>query len=167
MTADNTITITLDDVLGPDGLDGAWEEMTRKLTDRVVSKFTHVEDGRSFHKACIDAITTAVQERIAARIDAMMDDPIQPTNGYGEPSGPATTLKAMIASAIDAAATEKVDTQGRPDRHGATRIEHAMREITGGEVQKAVRAEVVKLKQEAKQKISEQIAKAITASIQA
>ena len=165
---DNTITITLDDVLGPDGLDGAWEGMISKLADKVDSKFLHSDIGKSFHKVCIEAINKAVQEKIEERLQVIMANPIQLTDNYGQPKGDPTTFNAMIGDAVDASMTSKVDYQGQFRRDGQqTLFEHALRNVARAGLKEAVIDEVRKVNVEAKAAVAKEVANAINKVLKA
>jgi hypothetical protein len=167
MTDENTnsIKITLDDVLGPDGLEGAWEGMVRRLSDRVESKFLHSDAGRSFHSVCVEAINSAVETRVMQRLEALMSNPIQITDGYGDPKGDPTTFNEMIGKAVDEAMTIKTDAHGRCDRHGKTILSRALSEVARSELTKAVNAEVKKVHDQAKQRVATEVAAAIAKAI--
>jgi hypothetical protein len=162
---ENTITITLEDVTGPDGLDGAWEAMVRGLVDRAESKFLHSDAGKSFHAVAVAAINEAVQTRIAQRLDAAMNDPIQLTNNYGQPTGEPTTLHEMIGDAVKASMSEPVDVHGKPDRHGKTRLARAIQQVAGNTLRDAVRKEISALQDSAKKAVASEIAAAIARQI--
>ena len=171
MTSENIITISLDDVLGPDGLEGAWESMTRKLADSAASKFLHSEGGKSFHSACVGAIDEAIRTKVAAEIEDRINRPIQQTNNYGEPIGEKTTFNEMIGKAVDDAFTTKVDLYGKrahPNNRGMfdkTVIEHALQRVALEGIEKEVYKAVAKVREDAKAAVATEIAKAVAKAV--
>lgn len=168
---DNTITISLDDVLGPDGLEGAWEGMVTKLCERAESRFLHSDAGMSFHKAAVEAINAAVSDKISKKIEEIMQKPIQKTDGYGCPIGEPETFEAMIGDAVTRAMETTVDLYGklkpgqRSGMHDLTLFEYSLQRVALVGVEKAVIAEAKKVNAEAKAAITKEIAKAIAKTI--
>ncbi|MCB1429595.1 MAG: hypothetical protein KDJ66_10805 [Nitratireductor sp.] len=162
----NTITITLDDVLGPDGLEGAWEGMVQKLANAAEGKFLHAENGKSFHAACVDAINEAVTTKIAAKIEEKMKKPIQLTDRWGTAQGEPTTFNALIGQAVENAMSTKVDIYGRPKSDGKrTLLEHALGVVALEGLQKAVTDEVRKVNAMAKEAVAKEVANAIAKTL--
>jgi hypothetical protein len=162
----NAITITLDDVLGPDGLDGAWNAMVRRLGDSVEAKFLHSDTGKkSFHAVAVDAINDAVSTRIAQKIEQLIAAPIQMTDNYGNPNGNVTTFDQMIGDTISAAMSQKVDSMGRANNSGKTLFQKALSEVAFAGLSEAVRKETRKVNEQAKAAVAQEVAKAIAKSI--
>lgn len=165
---DNAIQITLDDVLGPDGLEGAWEGMVAKLARRAEDRFSHAESGKSFHKAAVDAINAAVAGKLAERIERLMDQPIQRTDNWGAAKGEPVTFNQMIGEAVESAMTARVDALGKHDPRGSlTMFEYALRNIALVGLDKAIRDEARKVNADAKAAVSKQIAASIAATLKA
>lgn len=170
--SDNTITITLDDVLGPDGLEGAWDGMVAKLTERAESEFLHSDAGKSFHAVAVGAINKAVEGKIAERLEVLISKPIQKTDTYGNPVGEPTSFDAMIGEAVDRALTSHVDLYGKPKPYGSSKgmhdltlFEYALRRVALEGLDKEVRAAARKVNQDAKAAVAKEVAKAIAATI--
>ena len=166
---DNVITIELDDILGPDGLDGAWDAVIRKLTERVENKFMYSEAGKNFHKTCMEVINSAVRDRLMSKIEERMTAPIQKTDSYGNPMGEATTFDQLIGQAVENALTAQVDASGSLV-HGSrlakrTLLEHAISQVAAKELRHAVTEEVKKVNAEAKAAVAKKVAEAIAAAI--
>lgn len=169
---DNTITITMDDVLGPDGLEGAWDGMVRGLVDRAESRFLHSDAGRSFHAAAVEAINKAVEERIAEKVAELMERPIQQTDNYGSPKGEPKTFTQMIGDAVEGAMSQPVDIYGKPrvglrQSGDKTLFEYALQRVALEGLQNAVVAEAKKVNTQAKDAVSKEIAKAVAKTIKA
>ena len=168
---DNVITISLDDVLGPDGLEGAWEGMTKRLADRVESKFMHTDSGKSFHNACVEAINKAVTEKLAEKIEELMSKLIQKTDMYGTPIGEAMTFNSMIGEAVERAMETTVDLYGKPKpgkpsgMHDLTLFEYALKRVAVSGLYDAVVKEAKKVNAEATEAVSKEIAKAIAKTL--
>jgi len=158
---DNTITITLDDVLGPDGLEGAWDAMVRKLTDRAEGKLVHSDAGQSFHKAAVKAIDAAVEERIKEKISDLMEKKIQMTDNYGSPKGDPVTFDQMIGDAIQSIATTKIDGSGRRDRYGKTPLQRALEELAAPQLKIELAKVVKEFRETAKKQMAAAMADAI------
>lgn len=168
---DNTITITLDDVLGGDGLEGAWEGMVQKLTERAESKFTYSDAGKSFHAVAVEAINAAVADKIADKINDLMSRPIQKTDGYGNPIGEPATFDSMIGDAVQRAMETTVDLYGKPkpgkpnSMFDLTLFEYSLQRVALVGIKEAVVAEAQKVNAEAKVAVAKEIAKAIAKTI--
>lgn len=169
--SDNVITISMDDVLGPDGLDGAWEAMVRKLTDRVEGKFLHSDAGKSFHKVAVEAINEAVAGKVAERVDALMAKPIQQTDAYGNPKGEPTTFDQMIGDAVSGAMETTVDLYGKPkpgkpnSMHDLTLFQYALQRIALKGLEGEVRKAAQQVRDDAKKAVATEVAKAIAKTI--
>lgn len=168
---DNTITITLDDILGPGGLEGAWEGMTEKLAKTAEGKFYHAENAKSFHGACVEAINDAVARKISEKIELLMAEPIQKTDRYGSPIGEPKSFNEMIGEAVEQSMETTVDLYGKPKpgkpscMHDLTLFEYALQRVALKEVSEAVIKEAKKVNAEAKKAVSNEIAKAIAKTI--
>ena len=167
----NEITITLDDVLGPDGLEGAWDAMVRKLTDRAESKLLHSDVGRSFHAVAVDAINSAVADKISSAICEMMARPIQKTDSYGNPVGEPATFDGMIGEAVEKAMETTVDLYGKPKpgksngMHDLTLFQYSLQRVALKGLTEAVTTEAKKVNTEAKEAVSKELAKAIAKTL--
>lgn len=165
--SDNTITISLEDVLGPDGLDGAWEGMVSKLVDRAEGKFLHSDAGRSFHKVAVEAINKAVEDRLAAKLEHLLSKPIYRTGVYGEKKGEPTSFDEMLEKAVKDALEVTVDIYGKPSKSSGsqTLVQHALKRVALEGLATAVREEAKKVNQQAKEAVGREVARAIAATI--
>lgn len=165
--SDNTITITLDDILGPDGIEGVWDAMVGRLAERAESKFLHSDAGTelNFHQTVLAAINKAVETKIAARIEMLMTQPIQLTDGYGQPKGDPVTFTEMIGQQVAAAMTVKLDHYGKPSSNGTTLFETAVRHVAIKDLEAAVKAEARKVNASAKEAVAAKIAEAISKTL--
>jgi hypothetical protein len=162
MKDNNTITITLDDLLGPDGLEGAWEAMVRGLVASAESKFVHADTNRNFHKTVVEAIDTAVTKVIANKIEAKMNEPIQMTDRFGRPQGDTTSFEEMIQKAVEDAFSVKVDVYGQPRGNGdRTLLSRALRTVAFEGLDKAVREAVSKVREDAKAAVAKHVAASV------
>jgi len=158
---DNTITITLDDVLGPDGLEGAWDAMVSKLTDRAESKLLHSDAGRSFHDVAVKAINAAVEDRLKEKINELMQKPVQMTDNYGSPMGDPVTFDQMVGDAIQSIATTKIDGSGRRDNYGKTPLQRALEELAAPQLKIELSKVVKEFRDTAKKQMAAAMADAI------
>lgn len=131
-------------------------------------------------RAAADKID-ALMERIVAEkatpiIEMLLDNPLQPTDAFGNPTGEKTSLNALLAQRVSSWANDLVDRDGKPKmRDGynnssvAPRIDWALGQIVNGELKKLVDAEVTKivgtLKAAATQNIAKQIAEKISSLV--
>lgn len=167
--SDNTITITLDDLTGPDGLDGAYQSMVNRLADIAVSKMSGGH-AQSFHAACVEAINAAVTGKIAARIEELMSKPIPTTDRFGNVQGEPTTFDQMIAEAVEGALTKKVDIYGKPrigrgESGDKTLFQYALSEVATAGLRTEVFKAVKQVNADAKAAVSQEVAKQIQAAL--
>jgi|SRR5579859_2149680 len=123
-----------------------------------------------------DLIGQIVTEKATKVIEGLLENPLQPTDAFGNPVGEKTSLNALLAARVSSWASDIVDRDGKPKmRDGynstsvASRIDWALGQIVSGEMKKLVDVEVTKivgtLKAAATQNIAKQIAEKISSLV--
>lgn len=105
------IVLTLDTSVGYD-----YDDEPISLGDKVVNKLVRnlTEKFEAQAKAQLNAaLAVAIEAKATELVDAAIEQPFQKTNNWGEPTGPATTLRDLIDEKIKAFLTARVDSYPR------------------------------------------------------
>ena len=151
------------------------EQVTGQVARQILERTGYDRRG-NFEQLVADSIESLVDAKLARIADeaiaAILEKPLQPTDGYGNPVGAKTTLQAIITRRVESWANENVDHEGRTvtrdsfHSQKASRLEWLLGRIIGGDLQTAVRAEtdkiVATLKAGATNAIAKQIAEKIS-----
>lgn len=114
------------------------------LADRVDSKALS-ELTTDARRLATTTQAEVIREVMTERVTKLLDETVQPTDGFGQPKGEPTTLRARISEGIDKALTEQVTNPwGKGGRSGydaprATIVEWAISAHVQNEVSKAVK----------------------------
>lgn len=151
---------------------------SEQIAGEVARQITRPYDSRGFLEkiasgALQDRIAEIIHERVTPLINEILDRPMQPTDGFGNPVGEPTTLQGFVAARVNAWANDLVDREGRiakPERYGASnvqpRITWELAELVNSGLKKAVDVEVKnivsQLKADATKVIAVQIAEKIS-----
>lgn len=129
-------------------------------------------------RAAVEAIQKQLVDGVKARIDAEIQQTVRTkleeglalTNGYGEPTGKTTTLRALIVERAEKWLTEKVDSRGEARGYGdntfprlqwfiAQQVDAAMKGAIKTSIDAAVAEVKGKLQEGAKALLAEGMAK--------
>lgn len=105
------IVLTMDTTVGYDHDDDPIS-LGDKVINRLVSNLTAKFADQA--KAQLNAaLAVAIEAKATELVDAAIEQPFQKTNTWGEPIGPATTLRELIDEKIKAFLTARVDSYPR------------------------------------------------------
>lgn len=119
-------------------------------------------------------IEKIVEEKARPMIEGLLAEPLQPTDGFGNPVGEKTTLHGLLAHHVTQWATVPVKADGRASKGSAyekvaPRIDWMVGQIVSRDMKSAVDSEVKRLsdrmKGDAAKIIAQQIAGKIAATI--
>lgn len=105
------IVLTLDTNVGYD-----YNDEPISLGDKVIAKLVRnlTDKFEAQAKSQLNAaLAVAIEAKATELVDAAIEQPFQKTNTWGEPTGPATTLRELIDEKIKAFLTARVDSYPR------------------------------------------------------
>lgn len=159
------ITVTVDDVtldaLVHEGYDGDGWTVGQEIARQALKKLTADRDGSwDSVRSRVDRIKDEeIREAIRPLITEALTKPFRPTNSYNEPTGPETTLSALIMDAARKASSTKADSYG----NGQT----VLQKLVADEVAKAFRNEIADEVKKARAMVAEQIGQQVAAAVSA
>jgi hypothetical protein len=104
--------LSLDTIIGQD-YDGGPLTLADALVVEACKQLAHLSDYRSVQERIRELRTEVIRERVTAEVEAALTAETTPTNEFGEPSAPPTTLRALIAKmAKEAIAPRKANSYG-------------------------------------------------------
>jgi hypothetical protein len=151
------------------------EQVTGQIARQLLADIGYRERG-ALAAMTQEAIGRLIDEKVAARaaavIEELLERPIRPTDGFGQPVGEPTTLQAVLAQRVTSWCSDLIDRDGKTAKRDgyntnstATRMEWALGAIVHGELKKQIDVEVVKivakLKGDAATLIAKQIAEKV------
>ena len=163
-----TVTLDFERYISVDDLEN---NVINQLVDKCESKLTggHVD---SFHQMCVDAINLAISEKISDKVEDMLSRPIPARDRFGDliPGVSEKSLGDMLSDAVEAAMTETVDSQGRPQPATAwnkpvPRMQWHLSKLLSREIDTEAEKAIKALKADAKEKVRQQIAAAVAAQL--
>lgn len=137
--------------------------VTRIVADRILSDRNRYQ---SIRKNVEDRIAELVAEKVDARITAALEEPRQPTDGYGQPKGEPTTLNEIILQRVDAHLREMTGDNFR-NQARMTRLERLASEAIDRKWDAEVRASIEEASMQVRQKVAARAAEVLTESIKA
>jgi hypothetical protein len=105
---------------------------------------------KSVHRDLVSEVARSVKEQVSAQVGAkvaeVLDHSIQPTNEWGEPKGPTTSLRDVVATQARDYLGAKVDKEGRDGGYQAnqTRLQYIVSKVVASEFDYRMQAEVKK-----------------------
>jgi hypothetical protein len=111
-------------------------------------------------------ISDNISSRATAIINELLDKPLQPTDGFGNPKGEPMSLQEVLAKHIEQWATTTVNRDGLPTKkdgytHVVTRIDLMLGSIVNAEMKKQMDSEIKNLVATLKDSATKNIAKQI------
>lgn len=115
-------------------------------------------------------VTKAVDDQINSIVAGVLEKAFTPVDCFGEPSGAATTVKAILTKKAETFLAEKVDSSGRAaDRNSygvvATRSEWIVGKLFAEAIDSKAQVEIKALADQAKAKAHLEVAKLLVAQI--
>lgn len=148
------------------------EQVTGEIARQLIASFGDYKaraDLMAIAKQKLDdAITAKIADQVEPVLDQLLSQPLQPTDGFGNPVGEPTSLQGLIAHHVTQWASTPVNSDGVPMRKdpysskaNSPRIDWALGQLVNGEMKKAIQVEVDKLKTQLKANATAHIAKQI------
>lgn len=137
--------------------------VTRIVADRILADRDRYS---AIRKDVEGRIADLVAEKVDARITAALEDPRQPTDGFGNPKGEPTTLNEIILARVDDHLRKMTgDTYG--SRQQMTRLDRITSEAIDRKWDAEIRAAIDEASMQVRQKVTERAAEVLTESIKA
>lgn len=153
----------LDD--GDDSEGGRYQTLADLVAARLVKRVAESSEYPGFRQEVTQIRDEMIRDAIAPLIEQALSEPFRQSNAYGEPNGPATTLREVIVAQARTALTASTGDSYSSDRRPL------VRKIVAEEVQKAfgsvVADEVKKARELVADQIGEQVAAAVKAGMKA
>lgn len=137
--------------------------VTRLVADRILAD----RDRYSAVRKDVEArIAELIAEKVDARITAALEEPRQPTDGYGQPKGEPTTLNEIILKRVDAHLREMTGDTFRGQQR-TTRLDRIVSEAIDRKWDAEVRKSIEEASMQVRQKVASRAAEVLTESIKA
>ena len=152
------------------------EEIADAFARRMYAEYTAGKELRAAAADRFEAlISAAVDDAAKTAIADALATPRQPTDEFGNPTGPARTFAQMIGEQVKAWETQTVDPyQGTPKSASAydsknviTRAQYLVRQVGAAEFEKQAKEAVAAVRTEAKAMVETSIKQAVASSLSA
>jgi hypothetical protein len=146
-----------------------FEQIIIDRVGQVVAEKFMRDRYKDLRKDFEDRVQAIVAEKVDARITQVLDEPRQPTDGYGAVKGEPTTLNEIILSRVDAHLRIADRDQYNSRRDGKTRLQQLTNEAIDrkwdAEVRKAITEAQDAVRQEVASRAADVMTKAIKESL--
>lgn len=136
----------LADFYDPDEDRAGQQTLGTLVAGKIAKAVTADDRWKTFRSEVADIRTAEVRAAISAQVDEALTAPIQPTDNYGEPRGPVTTMREMVAAEVTRFLTHPEPTGSGYNAPKRTALQvavgEAVRDVLGREFDTEIRAAI-------------------------